>query len=113
MTYVIAQPDIDILGRPSADELACAHKGNCARYVDLDECVDGEAYERLCPVEGIYYEEDVPERWSTFPANNAAFFAEPLPGAVIALTFAGGAVELGVLGVGAERVAASYPFREP
>lgn len=113
MTYVIAEPDIDIADRGCVDKcpVAGTFERNRARYIDLDESLDGEACEPV-PVEGIYNEEDVPERWSIFAADNGAVFAEPLPGAVSALAFACGAVELGALSVGAERVAASYPFRD-
>ena len=38
------------------------------------------ACEPVCPVEAIYYEDDLPDKWSVFTADNARFFSEPLPG---------------------------------
>jgi hypothetical protein len=49
-------------------------------------------------VEAIFYEADVPAAWSTFTADNAWFFTEPLPGAAAALDSPGGAAKLGRVG---------------
>ena len=32
-------------------------------YIQPDECVDCGACEPVCPVEAIYYEDDVPTAW--------------------------------------------------
>jgi ferredoxin len=39
-----------------------------------DECVDCGACEPVCPVEAIFYEDDVPAQWAQFTAENAKFF---------------------------------------
>jgi ferredoxin len=52
-----------------------------------DECVDCGACEPVCPVEAIYYEDDVPEEWSDYTAANAEFFVD--------LGSPGGAAKLG------------------
>ena len=54
-------------------------------YIHPDECVDCGACEPVCPVEAIYYEDDVPDQWSQYTQINADFFAE--------LGFAGWRVE--------------------
>ena len=41
----------------------------------------------MCPVEAIFYEDDVPDEWSDYTAANAEFFAE--------LGSPGGAAKLG------------------
>ena len=41
-----------------------------------DECVDCGACEPVCPVEAIYYEDDVPEQWSAYTKANVDFFDE-------------------------------------
>jgi hypothetical protein len=53
----------------------------------------------VCPVETIFYEDDVPAAWSEFTADNARFFTEPLPDAASALGSPGGAAKLGRAGV--------------
>jgi ferredoxin len=45
-------------------------------YIHPDECVDCGACEPVCPVEAIYYEDDVPEQWGAYTKANADFFAE-------------------------------------
>ena len=49
-------------------------------YIHPDECVDCGACEAACPVEAIYCEDDLPEKWQAYASENARFFAEPLPG---------------------------------
>ena len=38
--------------------------------------MDCGACEPVCPVESIYYEDDVPDQWSQYTQINADFFAE-------------------------------------
>jgi ferredoxin len=45
-------------------------------YIHPDECVDCGACEPVCPVEAIFYEDDVPAQWKDFTPTNAAFFTE-------------------------------------
>ena len=45
-------------------------------YVHPDECVDCGACEPVCPVEAIFYEDDVPEKWKHFAKANAGFFED-------------------------------------
>lgn len=44
-------------------------------YIQPDECVDCGACEPVCPVEAIYYEDDVPGDWKQYGEINSAFFA--------------------------------------
>ena len=39
----------------------CFHEGEQMLFIDPDNCVDCEACVPECPVEAIFYEEDVPE----------------------------------------------------
>ena len=43
-------------------------------YIHPDECVDCGACEPVCPVEAIFYEDDVPEQWKDYTAANYEFF---------------------------------------
>jgi ferredoxin len=45
-------------------------------YIQPDECVDCGACEPVCPVEAIYYEDDVPSAWKEYTAVNSEFFVE-------------------------------------
>jgi NAD-dependent dihydropyrimidine dehydrogenase PreA subunit len=112
MTYVIAEPCIDVLDRACVEEcpVDCIYEGDRALYIHPDECVDCGACEPVCPVEAIFYEDDVPPQWSTFTPDNARFFTEPLPGQPAPLNSPGGATKAGRVGADTPLVA-GYPPR--
>lgn len=43
-------------------------------YIHPDECVDCGACEPVCPVEAIYYEDDLPGEWQDYYGANVEFF---------------------------------------
>ena len=45
-------------------------------YIHPDECVDCGACEPVCPVEAIFYEDDVPDQWKDFYRVNVEFFED-------------------------------------
>jgi NAD-dependent dihydropyrimidine dehydrogenase PreA subunit len=96
VAYVIGEPCIDVLDRACVDEcpVDCIYEGARALYIHPDECVDCGACEPVCPVEAIYYEDDLPESLQPFQADNERFFAEPLPGRDAALKSPGGAAKV-------------------
>ena len=63
MTYVIAEPCVDLLDKACIEEcpVDCIYEGERMLYIHPDECVDCGACEPVCPVEAIYYEDDVPD----------------------------------------------------
>ncbi|MGH3303639.1 MAG: ferredoxin [Streptosporangiaceae bacterium] len=114
MTYVIGQPCVDVLDRACVDEcpVDCIYEGARSLYINPDECVDCGACEPVCPVEAIYYEDDLPELLRPYLADNAAFFTEPLPGQDEPLGCPGGASQLGVVGADTPLVA-GLPAQAP
>lgn len=80
MTYVIGEPCVDVLDRACVEEcpVDCIYEGDRMLYIHPDECVDCGACEPVCPVEAIYYEDDLPDQWKAYTEENARFFAEPL-----------------------------------
>ncbi|WP_341728562.1 ferredoxin [Brooklawnia sp.] len=76
MTYVIALPCIDVKDRACVDEcpVDCIYEGGRALYIHPDECVDCGACEPVCPVEAIFFEDDLPDEWAEFKDVNAEFF---------------------------------------
>nr|WP_299460840.1 ferredoxin family protein [uncultured Gimesia sp.] len=40
-------------------------------YINPDECIDCEACVPECPVEAIYHEDNVPEKWKEYIQINA------------------------------------------
>jgi len=78
VTYTIAEPCVDIKDKACIEEcpVDCIYEGARMLYIHPDECVDCGACEPVCPVEAIYYEDDVPDQWSGYTQINADFFAE-------------------------------------
>jgi NAD-dependent dihydropyrimidine dehydrogenase PreA subunit len=107
MTYVIAQPCVDVKDRACVQEcpVDCIYEGERTLYIHPDECVDCGACEPVCPVEAIYYEDDLPDHWAPYLDDNAAFFTQTLPGREAPLGSPGGAAKLGALTVDTPLVA--------
>ncbi|MEV6816212.1 ferredoxin, partial [Micromonospora sp. NPDC051296] len=78
MTYIIAEPCVDVLDKACIEEcpVDCIYEGNRMLYIHPDECVDCGACEPVCPVEAIFYEDDVPEQWKDYTGANYEFFED-------------------------------------
>jgi len=111
MTYVIAEPCIDVMDRACVAEcpVDCIYEGGRSLYIQPDECIDCGACEPVCPVEAIYYEADLPPHWEDYLTDNAAFFTEILPGRDAPLGTPGGATKVRPLGVDTPLVASHPP----
>ncbi len=112
MTYVIGQPCVDVVDRACVDEcpVDCIYEGRRSLYIHPDECIDCGACEPVCPVEAIYYEDDLPEPLTPYLDDNARFFTETLRGHSEPLGSPGGAAKLSPLGVDTELVAQLPPL---
>jgi len=93
VTYVIAQPCVDLKDRACVDEcpVDCIYEGDRMLYIHPDECVDCGACEPVCPVEAIYYEDDLPDKWADYYKANVEFFD------LLDDTSPGGAAKVGVI----------------
>ena len=78
MTYIIAQPCVDVLDKSCIEEcpVDCIYEGERMLYIHPDECVDCGACEPVCPVEAIFYEDDVPDQWKDYYKANVEFFSD-------------------------------------
>ena len=84
MTYVIAEPCIDVKDTACVDvcPVDCIHPTSSEEdfenvnqlYIEPEECIDCGVCEPECPVEAIFMEEDVPEEWTHFTQINADYF---------------------------------------
>lgn len=82
MTYVIAEPCINVKDRSCVDvcPVDCIHptleedKGEVQLYINPDECIDCGACEPACPVTAIFAEDDMPEKWQPFKDMNADYY---------------------------------------
>ena len=95
MTYVIAEPCIDVKDRACVDEcpVDCIYEGGRMLYIQPDECVDCAACEPVCPVTAIFAEDDVPDEWKFYTPINAEFFDDSVTG----LGSPGGAAKVGAV----------------
>ena len=103
MTYVITSACIDLKDKACVEEcpVDCIYEGGRMLYIQPDECVDCGACEPVCPVEAIYYEDDVPDDQAAYIGANAEFFSE--------IGSPGGAAKQGALDVDAAIVASVPP----
>lgn len=76
MTYVIAEPCIDVVDRACVYEcqVDCIYEGARALHIHPDECIDCGACEPACPIRAIYYEDDLPNQWAECQTDNARLF---------------------------------------
>jgi NAD-dependent dihydropyrimidine dehydrogenase PreA subunit len=111
VTYVIGEPCIDVKDRACVEEcpVDCIYEGARSLYIHPDECVDCGACEPVCPVEAIYYEDDLPAELEPYKDDNAKFFAAPLPGHSEPIGSPGGAAKLGAFDADTELVASQPP----
>ena len=75
MTYIISEPCIDIKDRSCVDvcPVDCIHEAARMLVIDPEECIDCGACEPECPVEAIFPEDALPEKWEPFVPINYAF----------------------------------------
>ncbi len=75
MTYIIAEPCIDIKDKSCIDvcPVDCIHEYDRMLVIDPEECIDCGACEPECPVEAIYPEDALPDKWQDFVKINYAF----------------------------------------
>ena len=52
----------------------CIHEGPDQLFIDPEECIDCGACEPECPVEAIFPEDAVPQKWEEYIEKNKAFF---------------------------------------
>ena len=106
MTYVITSPCVDVKDLACVEEcpVDCIYEGNRMLYIQPDECVDCGACEPVCPVEAIYYEDDVPADQAEYYDINVKFFDS--------IGSPGGAAKMGKIDADDPRVAALPPQGE-
>src|SRR4051794_20122813 len=83
MTYVIAEPCIDVKNQSCVDvcPVSCIYIGDEAAdrilYINPDECIECGACEPECPVTAIFHDSAVPAEWNEYTELNANWFTDP------------------------------------
>jgi NAD-dependent dihydropyrimidine dehydrogenase PreA subunit len=75
VTYIIAEPCIDLKDRSCVDvcPVDCIHEAARILVIDPEECIDCGACEPECPVEAIFPEDALPSKWEPFVRINYAY----------------------------------------
>jgi ferredoxin len=75
VTYIIAEPCIDIKDLSCVDvcPVDCIHEFERILIIDPEECIDCGACEPECPVEAIFPEDALPQKWEPFVKINYAY----------------------------------------
>ena len=80
MTYIIAEPCIDVLDRACIDvcPVDCIYEAEEHKMllISPEECIDCAACEPVCPVAAIFAEDDVPAEWDKYTDLNYQYFGQ-------------------------------------
>ena len=97
MTYIIAEPCVGVCDTACVDvcPVDCIHftqddVGDIAKedgfdpegkqlFIDPEECIDCAACEPECPVEAIFVDDEVPEKWNKYIKMNYEHFGQEAP----------------------------------
>ena len=73
MPHVVCEPCVDCKYTDCVVvcPVDCFYEGEKMLYISPDECIDCGSCVPECPVEAIYMDEDVPQRWHEYVALNA------------------------------------------
>ena len=72
MAYVVTEPCIGVKDKAcmAVCPVDCFYEDAEQLYIHPDDCVDCAACEPECPVEAIFLDSEVPEKWRSFIAKN-------------------------------------------
>ena len=83
MTYIIAEPCIDVKDKACVEvcPVDCIHGTDEDKmlFINPEECIDCGACEPACPVQAIFPEEEVPEKWKSFTPKNYEYYGQTPP----------------------------------
>lgn len=78
MPYVIAEPCVGVKDKScvAVCPVDCIHGGDDDNqlFIDPVECIDCGLCEPECPVDAIFMDDEVPEKWFAFIQLNADYY---------------------------------------
>jgi len=83
MPYVVAEPCIGTKDKScvAVCPVECFYEGEDQLYIHPDECIDCGLCVPECPVDAIFADDEVPEKWANYTKKNSEVFTgdNPLP----------------------------------
>ena len=80
MAYIIAEPCVGVKDTACVEvcPVDCIHgkDEDDQLYINPEECIDCGACEPACPVQAIFPEDEVPEKWKAFTEKNYKYFGQ-------------------------------------
>ncbi|MCK0069479.1 4Fe-4S dicluster domain-containing protein [Kordiimonas laminariae] len=75
MTYVVCEPCVQCKHGDCVDAcpVDCFYQDEEMLYINPEECIDCDACARFCPVDAIFIDSEVPEKWQSYIKINADF----------------------------------------
>jgi ferredoxin len=76
MPFIIAEPCIGVKDKSCVEvcPVNCIYEGEDQYYIHPDECIDCQACEAACPVQAIFPDNGLPEKWHSFIEKNKKHF---------------------------------------
>src|SRR6266508_4944839 len=82
MTYVIAEPCVDVKNKSCVDvcPVSCIYiddeEADRMLYIHPDECIECGACEPECPVNAIFHDSASPSEWADYTELNTTWFSD-------------------------------------
>jgi len=78
MAYIVAEPCINCKFTDCVDvcPVDCFYEGKNFLVIHPDDCIDCGACEPECPVEAIFEEDELPDKWNHYVELNAKYSEE-------------------------------------
>ncbi len=75
MTYVVCEPCEKCKYADCVDAcpVDCFYESDDMLFINPEECIDCDACPRVCPVDAIFLDDEVPEKWTGYIEKNAQF----------------------------------------
>lgn len=76
MPYVVTEPCIGTKDKAcvAVCPVECFYEGEDQLYINPEECIDCGLCVPECPVDAIFADDEVPEKWQSYIEKNASVF---------------------------------------
>lgn len=81
MPYVVTEPCIGTKDKAcvAVCPVECFYEGEDQLYINPEECIDCGLCVPECPVDAIFADDEVPEKWASYTEKNSGVFQGDAP----------------------------------